>query len=254
MSEEYREIIKRELLTVAQHDAPVHKDILIVVKDQLPFVKTCLESIRKHTKDYTIYLWDNGSSQETVDYLKSVENDDLIVYFNSDNDGFIIPNNRLIERTTSDYIILLNSDTKVYPGWDTAMIAFLRSDPNLAQVGYMGGLLNEMAEGSQTAWGAEIDFIPAWCTCIARSTYRKFGLFDEEHLTFAYCEDADFSLRLKSCGERIYALHLSYVEHFGSQTIKAVHAEGKVDVESSFAKNHAYMRERWKNYLSPEFN
>lgn len=246
----HNDIIKDLLITNKFSSIQDHKDILIVLRNQLDYVKNCINSIIENTSNFTLYIWDNDSDQDTKNYLNEVKNrlkEQVHIHTCEENLGFIIPNNELIKLGKSEYVVLLNSDTIVYKNWDTALIGMINQ--GYAQVGYMGGLLNENGEGAKIELGDQIDFIPAWCTCIRRQIYEEHGLFDEKNLQFAYCEDADFSLRLKSCGERIYALHLDYVTHFGSQTIKAVADEGNLDVQRTFEQNHRWLRKRWKKYL-----
>ncbi len=233
----FHEEIKRELAVSAQYQ-PVMKDILIVVHNQFPYVQECIESIQKNTKNYKLYIWDNASENETSNYLESL---DAVLVRTEENFGFIVPNNRLVSLGDSPYIILLNSDTFVRPGWDASLVSHINS--GYSQVGYIGGLLDNQGRGDGASFGSGVDYIPGWCFCIARSTYAEFGLFDEVNLDFAYCEDADFSLRLTEAGNSIYALHLGLVHHYGNKTIKKVAEER--DVESTFKNNHLYMMDRW---------
>lgn len=103
------------------------------------------------------------------------------------NVGFIFPNNELAEVGSGDYVICLNSDTKVFPGWDSAMISFLNDET--VQVGYLGGVLDSEGYGHVCQPGYDIDYVMGWCFCIARRTYNTFGLFNKQ-LRFAYCEDS----------------------------------------------------------------
>lgn len=229
------------------------KDILIVVHNELDCVRNCIESIRKHTKNYRLFIWDNASDEETRCYLREVKCDgDARVIHSRTNMGFGEPNNKLAQLTRgkgSDYLILLNSDTQVFDGWDRAMIGHLQTNPDCAQVGYQGCLLSEKGYGGRVAWGSEIDYVAGFCSCISRATYRQFNLFDPAY-EFAYCEDADFSLRLWAAGCKIYALHLLLVHHFENRTIKAVVKEGKIDVMTTFQANHDVLRTRWADYLA----
>jgi len=234
------------------------KDIIIVVRDQLEYFKQCIESVRAHTHNYTLYIWDNDSGPETKQYIErlqaeflSIENPDwsLEVWTMDANMGFIEPNNRLAEVGTGDYIILLNSDTKVFEHWDTAMLGFLQNNPDYRQVGFWGGHLSSDGRGFGGDNGAEIDYIPGWCFCIERkTTYAEFGLFNKQ-LKFAYCEDADLSLRLMEAGHKIYALYIPLVYHYQNKTINEVHKEGQIDVQATFEHNHRYIMNRWKEYL-----
>ncbi len=246
--------VKSELL-VAEKVEPVWKDIIIVVHDQLDYFKACVESLQATTKNYHLYVWDNASKPDTMQYtldlvMQSCKTEDwkITVHRSKENVGFIGPNNEMAAMGTSPYIILLNSDTKVFEHWDTAMIGHIQQNPDVGQVGYWGGHMGPDGRGFGGSNGYEVDYIPGWCFCIERETYDKLGLFNPQ-LKFAYCEDADLSLRLKEAGKRIYALHAPLVHHYQNKTIVEVEKEGEVDVRSSFDENHMYLKTRWANYL-----
>jgi hypothetical protein len=246
-------------LSLASISTPAWKDIIIVVHDQLAYLKTCIESVREHTKDYTLYIWDNGSCKETADYLEELQKEhvsdtsgnwDIEVWRSEKNEGFIKPNNKLAAEGHGEYIILLNSDTKVFKHWDTAMVGWLQHNSDVAQVGYWGGHLGADGRGFGGDNGYEIDYVPGWCFAISRETYNQFGLFDDKNLDFAYCEDADFSMRLLEAGKKLYALHVPLVYHYQNKTIQAVRKEGEIDVLSTFNRNHEYVSKRWSDYLA----
>lgn len=245
--EQYHDEIIAEWQLAVEMKDNLSKDILIVAHNQLDYLKACVESIKQNTINYQLLIYDNASDEATQDYIGSLK--DAKIVRSEINRGFIEPNNTLALMGESQYIILLNSDTKVYQQWDRAMIAFIEANPEYAQVGYMGSLFNANLEGRDIAYGEQIDFIPGWCMCFKRNLYEKYGLFDSINLKFAYAEDADFSLRLKEAGYKIYALHLDLVEHYGNKTIKAVHEEKSHKLEETFALNHTYLRQRWGKSL-----
>jgi GT2 family glycosyltransferase len=226
-------------LTALKSCGSVQKDILLVVKDQYKCVKNCIESILANTNCFNLYVWDNGSREQTATYLQNIDN--IHLFRKECNEGFIKPNNYLASQGNSPYLILLNSDTIVKPLWDAALIGWLKTHPKVAQVGYMGMKMN-----ADISYGYDIDFISAWCTCISRETYNQFGLFDEENLEFAYSEDADLSFRLQEAGHEIYALYLRLVDHLGNQTIKAlIEEEGEEKFRITSEKNRKYLNQRW---------
>lgn len=227
------------------------KDIIVVVHNQLSYIHTCLQSIKEHTKNYKLYIWDNGSDQDTKDFLEfqCLNSEGTIELIRSEtNLGFIKPNNDLAAIGDGDYIILLNSDTQVYKHWSDVMLAHLQNNPETAQVGFWGGYLDETGKGFGGDHGSLVDYIPGWCFAISRGTYNRYGLFSKE-LEFAYCEDADLSLRLKEAGYGLYSLYSPLVQHFGNKTITEVHKKGDIDVAATFERNHRYMRRRWDGYL-----
>lgn len=237
--ERYNQKILAELDCMSNYQ-DVYKDILIIVHNQLFYLKKCVESIRRNTKNYQIYIWNNNSDQETKSWIESQK--DIICSHHDQNIGFIKPNNELMKISKNPYAILLNSDTEVLPNWDKAMIGQIQQY-GYAQVGYLGGKINESGKGTIFNFGSDIDYICGWCFCIPRFIYEKYGLFDEEYLHFAYCEDSDFSLRLTESNEIIYALHLGLVTHHENKTIKEVMKT--TDCEASFIHNHEVIKKRW---------
>jgi hypothetical protein len=245
-------------LQLAERARPAWKDIIIIVRDQLDYFKQCIQSLMQHTKNFHLYIWDNGSREDMKGFIESLaagweyDKDWQITIMRSDNNtGFIEPNNELVAWGDSEYIILINSDTKVFDGWDRAMTGFLDEHPDVGQVGYWGGHMGPDGRGFGGGNGYKVDYIPGWCFCISRETYNTFGLFDKR-LKFAYCEDADLSLRLKEAGKKIYSLHAPLVHHYQNKTIVEVEKEGQIDVAATFDENHKYIKQRWKHYLENE--
>lgn len=227
------------------------KDIIIVVRDQLDYIRECVTSLFANTTNFRLYLWDNGSAKPTRDYLKAISvRENVFLKRSSKNLGFIEPNNQLAKRTRSPYLILLNSDTRVSAGWDRALIGYLQAHPEVGQVGYMGGVLDEAGKGCGIGFADQIDYLMGWCVCQRREWYESHGLFDNNNLQFAYFEDADLSLRIRESGQRLYALTLDYVFHHGNATIKQVRTE--LDISTPFQNNQRYFRERWADYLAKD--
>ena len=225
------------------------KDILIVTKDHLEWLQTCVESIFEHTDLFHLYIWDNASEDTT--YLDEISDRatarrKVTIHRADKNYGFIEPNNRLSELGDSYYVILLNSDTEVYEGWDKAMLGSIQDQSDIKQVGYMGGLLDDAGRGIGAAFGDGVDYIMGWCMCLTRPILQQHTLFDE-NLKFAYGEDADLSLRLKEAGAAIHALHIQYVHHEGNITAREVEFP-----EGIFEANLAYIQRRWAKYLAED--
>jgi cellulose synthase/poly-beta-1,6-N-acetylglucosamine synthase-like glycosyltransferase len=189
--------MKDELLCLVKYEK-AENDILIVVHNQLDYVKKCIESIKENTENYNIFIWDNASDQETREYLESISkfsynvgadgrslekmicsDGSIMVLRSEENIGFIEPNNRLFELGLSDYVILLNSDTEVKPDWDKAMISWLQQNEDVGQTGYMGGILNDEFRGGKIDFGSNIDYICGWAMCVRRDLLD--GWFDRLH-------------------------------------------------------------------------
>lgn len=227
----------------------VEKDILMVVKDGLEYVVPCIQSVYACTDKFKLYIWDNASSQETADYLQSLKKLGANVTRSEKNEGFIIPNNRLIEKGKSPYVILLNSDCCVKPGWDRGLTGMLQLASRFGITGYGGGIVNEKFIGVDFGYGHDIDFIMGYCLALRRSTYEDIGLFDEKNLSFAYGEDSDLCMRAREKGLKIYALCLNMIWHKGGATSSNLFDE----IKPHFIANHDYLCKRWANYLKIKF-
>lgn len=227
-------------------DGSGSKDILVVVRDQLPYVKNCLESVFRNTEEFTLHLWDNASGDETKAYLEGVASRaEVTLHRSEENEGFIIPNNRMAEKCSSDWLILLNSDTEVLPHWSEVLVGTLKNNPEILETGFGGGVLDDSCEFSGKAHGFGADYISGYSICMSRNTAEKTGLFDEENLKFAYCEDSDLSLRIRETGGEVYACHSEeMVRHYGNRTSSAV-AEEDPRLISCARDNLAYLKNRW---------
>lgn len=225
------------------------KDILIVVHNQYEYIKNCLESIFENTENFNLHIWDNSSDKKTKNYLQKVSNkkENIFLYRSEKNLGFIIPNNKMAKKCTEDFIILLNSDTQVLKNWDKVLIGFLVKNKDVFLVGCEGGLLNKKGKGVAVASGYDIDYVCGYCMCFAKKTYENFGLFDEKNLKFAYCEDSDFSLRLREKNKKIYACYSKdLVFHFGGKTSNNI-IDNKIS--ANIDNNMKYLQKRWHNFL-----
>lgn len=224
-------------------------DVLLVVHDQLNYVRACVASLLRHTTDFHLWIWDNASSEPTRRFLEetAARHANVALTRGDTNQGFIVPNNRLVTQGNAPYVVLLNSDTQVEAGWDDALIAFLAQHPDVGEVGYEGGLLGPDGVGVGAGRGADIDYVAGWCACFPRPVYETLGLFNEQ-LDFAYGKDSDFSLRLLEAGYKVHALSPSRVTHWGNGTIREVIKTR--DTSTSFAANHRYLQSRWADYLA----
>ena len=238
--------VRAELQISTACKKPAEIDVLMVVHNQAELTTNAIESLKATTPDYHLYIYDNASDQLTGDVLQRADLRGGKLMRGKENIGFLKPNNILVAEGKSPYIILLNNDVYCLPGWWEPLIGCLQHYPEVGVTGYLGGYLNNQGIGTSPAWGYDVDYIAGWCLALRRADYEKFGLFDEKHLEFAYCEDADFCFRLREAGLTTYAFGLNLVWHKCHATSLAVDPDVLM---KPFAKNHEYMQGRWQKYL-----
>ena len=165
-----------------------------------------------------------------------------------DNFGFAGGYNRAIEMIEAEYVVLLNSDVEVAPGWLEPLVAVLDRDERVAAVqpkilayrdkkkfeyaGAAGGYIDylgfpfcrgrvmDTTEVDDGQYDDEVDVF--WATgaslCIRRDVYRAAGGLDEAF--FAHMEEIDLCWRLRARGRQIACVPQSVVYHVGGATLK----------------------------------
>jgi GT2 family glycosyltransferase/tetratricopeptide (TPR) repeat protein len=225
-------------------------DIVLCVHNAFEDVKECLTSIRRHTKvDYRLLIVDDGSQAETRDFLKSwVQEDSVATLFRNETArGYTKAANIGLRASKGDYIILLNSDTIVTPGWLEKLIECATSRKNIGIVGPLsncaswqsipeifdkngGWMINNIPEGYSLETLSDIvanvsdkafpsvNFVNGFCYMIKRAVIDAIGWLDEESFPYGYGEENDFSIRARKAGFKLAIADHAYVYHSKSKS------------------------------------
>ena len=125
-----------------------HSDISISTVTHIPFLdgyyeesldilKLCLESLLKNTKlSFDLYVFDNGSCKEVIDYLKDLYDKNHINYLilSNDNIGKVGAWNNLFGVAQGKYICYMDSDVYFTNGWLEETLEIFKSFPNAGMV------------------------------------------------------------------------------------------------------------------------
>lgn len=123
--------------------------IIIPTWNNLPFLKLCVDSIRKHSVyEHQIIVHVNDGSDGTLEWVR---NQGLDYTHTPDNVGVCLAVNMMRTKVKTDYIFYLNDDMYVLPGWDTAIEQEMASMP--ASVGKMFYLSGTMI---QPRWALDV--------------------------------------------------------------------------------------------------
>jgi glycosyltransferase involved in cell wall biosynthesis/Flp pilus assembly protein TadD len=247
----------------SQEDPPagserVLSSIIIPVLNNLSLTRQCLESISENTDcPYEIIVVDNGSSDGTRDYLNRVEAENWVrAIYNRANLGFARASNQGAQAARGDYLVFLNNDTIVQPGWLEELLACARKDGKIGAVGakllypddtiqHAGVVFNEEKlvyhiykyfNRDHPAVNKEREFqaVTAACMLIKKDLFVKIGAFPESYQNGL--EDVDLCFTLREQGYKIVYNPRAVVYHLESKT------PGRFDRDQ---ENSRIFRSRW---------
>ena len=214
------------------------------------FLKTFLESLNNDSEYIgEVIIIDNGSSDGSVDYLKSNSfNFPLVLIENEENLGFAPAVNQGIEKAQYEYIFSINNDTEIKRGSIKALADLLSFDnqifsvqakmlqyDNKRLIDDVGDEYNLLAwtkktgENHDTSEYAEVKEIFSACAGAAmykKSLLMEMGMFDANF--FAYMEDVDLAIRSRIHGYKNMLCPDAVVYHIGSATSGSRYNEFKV--------------------------
>lgn len=252
--------------------------IIIPVHNNLQFTKKCIENIYKTSAMYSIevIIIDNASTDETIDYLNSIK--DLVTVIKNDkNESFSRANNQGAEIAKGNYLVFLNNDVEVQPGWLESLDERFREDNKVVVQGgklvYPNGLIQHcgvvwgpvsenfnlhyhiyLAANPDVEWVnkyREFQMVTGALFAIRSKVFNEIGKFDEGY--FFGHEDLDLCLKSRSAGYKVMYNPEVVGIHHESVTKKS---EGIkkferfiTEPDSYDAKNHKYFLSKWENII-----
>jgi GT2 family glycosyltransferase len=236
----------RTIGDVPAHGAPRHAaverafpsvSIVVVTYANARLLADCLSAIERNTPwpETEVLVVDNGSREDTRAVLEAAARRDprVVPIVMGRNAGFARAANEGLGRARGDYVVLLNDDTVVGPGWLSRLVAHLESDPELALV---CPVTNEIGNEAKipvgyTSFedmerfalarafehpGARLDtaLVPLFCAAARRSTLEAVGHLDERY-EIGLFEDDDLSLSLRRRGHKLGIALDAFVHHVG---------------------------------------
>jgi GT2 family glycosyltransferase len=85
--------------------------VTIVSYNSAQYLKACLDSLKAQTfSDFNIALWDNASRDNTHAIIEAYRDFLCFTHLSDRNLGFCEAHNRLIQSTSSEYVLVLNPD------------------------------------------------------------------------------------------------------------------------------------------------
>jgi len=244
-------ISSEEKTTPVSREQSKTVDIVIPVFNALDEVKECLSSVYLFNDgfDVTTYVINDGSEAETTDWLRQfcINKNNFALLENEVNKGYTKTVNLGLKASKGEYVVTLNSDTRVTPGWLSSMIACAEKRDNIGIVGPLSNaaswqnvpdlkdskgnfaINNIPSNLSITTMSAivkqvsdhyypKLPFINGFCFLIKRAVIDKIGYLDEENFPEGYGEENDYCLRAGQNGFDLVVADDAYVFHAKSKS------------------------------------
>jgi len=205
-----------------------------------------LPSVIEYSKEATIYVVDNASTDDSVAFLKTTFPKVKIIQ-NAQNGGYAKGYNDALQYIEEDIFCLLNSDVEVTKGWLSPILSEFESDEStviiqpkildyknktkfeyagaaggfIDKYGYpycRGRIFNTIEEDKNQYKNETIFWASGACFFIRKAVFNRLNGFDESF--FAHQEEIDLCWRAFNLGLKTRYISESKVYHVGGATLK----------------------------------
>ncbi len=241
--------------------------IIVPVHNQLAYTLRCLHALARsgdHSA-FEVLVVDDASSDDSASRLPGVEG--LRYLRTPTNLGFIGACNLAASHACGQFLVFLNNDTVVQPGWLDALLDTFDRHPDTGLAGsklvYPDGRLQEAGgivhtDGQPANYGRfqdpldprfnflrEADYCSGAALAIPRLLFESLDGFDP-HFAPAYFEDTDLAMRVREHGLKVRYQPASVVVHHEGITAGTDTRSG---VKAYQASNMVKFEQRWRSVL-----
>lgn len=217
--------------------------IAIVSYNQVQLLESCLNSVFSLTNypSLKVAVVSNGCTDGTCEMLHQMQAkypELLDLYFNNDNQFYVLPNNYIIDKYPDSDVVLLNNDVEIlHPGWLSNLVDAAYSAANVASAGgkvldprgpiseagaeiYSSGSGRNMGRGSPAndpiaSSFRYVGFVSGCLMYMRRDAIKKIGKLDPDFQPM-YFEDVAWN----------YTAHINGLKTLYTPWARVVHHEG----------------------------
>jgi GT2 family glycosyltransferase/glycosyltransferase involved in cell wall biosynthesis len=246
--------------------------VIVLCYNNLALTQACLESVERHSlwPHLELIAVDNASSDGTPAWLKefAASRPWVKTILNDKNLGFAAGNNVGLAAATGDYLVMLNNDTEVSPGWIHGMHRHFVRDPRLGLVGPVTDNIGNEAKieagytdkAGMPAWAAaravhhagermDSRVLAFFCVALRRQVYEQVGGLDES-FGLGFFEDDDYCNRARAAGWGLAIAEDVFVHHHLSASFDKIKNSTR---QALFEKNKEIYERKWGPWIPHQY-
>lgn len=242
--------------------------IIIPVYNQVNYTAKCINSILNNLKlgiNLEVIIINNGSTDNTMQYLNKLPSNLFLIINNKKNLGFSKACNQGAVKAKGNFLVFLNNDVIALSGWLTEMISVYKD--NVGVVGskllYPNGSIQHagivIVSNKKDPLFAKHNYykkpgnlpeanllrdyqaVTGACMLVKKELFFDVNCFDENYIN-GY-EDIDLCFKVKQKGYRIIYCPKSTLYHYESIT------PGRYD---NVSHNVSILHKKWLNIITPD--
>lgn len=196
-------------------------DIVIPVFNAIDYVERCVESILRYAPESInkIHLLDDSSTEETFSRLEKLQRENVEVYRSRINVGFGKTVNKGVAITTTELVLVLNSDTEAIDNFIKPLLKAME-DPNLLAATPVPKETKKFKPYEQSKGYVKSYILSGYAFIIRRQVFMDLGGFDED-FGRGYYEDGALARSLCSLDGFTGIVPSSILLHHGSKSFSS---------------------------------
>jgi len=195
--------------------------VIIITRNEAHHIEQGLDAVLREVQsipDVEVMLVDSASTDETVDIARKFPISIIQLqphWPRTPGAGRYLGT----LATSSEYVLFLDGDTELYPGWIAQALDFMRQHPTVAGVGGTRDefYIDEQGQPTGGIWHRyQVQQAAQTKTLGGDGLYRRSALNEVGtfHPYLALYEEAELALRLRKAGHTLWRLPLPMVKHF----------------------------------------
>lgn len=244
--------------------------IIILTYNQWHHTKRCLQSVLNNTNiaGLEVIVVDNASDDETITQLAKWDHPALKVITSPINLGYAGGNNLGCHHASGEYLVLLNNDTIVPPGWLERLLSPIACNTHIGLAGPVTNnsygeqkldlCIYDPSTGADAYWLREFyrlnhgnmrftNYLSFFCVAMRKAVFEDIGELDN-NFSVGMFEDTDYCERIKTAGYLLAVAEDAFVFHYGSASFSDI---DHTVYQSILSQNRDYYERKWHKQWQP---